>query len=50
MVEAAAQVDAAPAATARWLQARRRRPRTSVAHRSARPPPPRATAGKPRVG
>ena len=35
MVEAAAQVDAAPAATARWLQARRRRPRTSVAHRSA---------------
>ena len=35
VVEAAAQVVAAPAATARRLHARRRRPRTSVAHRSA---------------
>ena len=42
MVEAAAQVDAAPAATARWLQARRRRPRT---HK--RGPPLRASSPAP---
>ena len=35
VVEAAAQVVGAPAAAARRLHARRRRPRTSVAHRSA---------------
>ena len=35
VVEAAAQVVGAPAAAARWSHARRRRPRTSVAHRSA---------------